>query len=331
MPRKSTCLWYLWYLGCFAAFGLMGSAPAAVYAQPYPNRPIRLIVPYAPGGPTDTTGRIVAQKLSQRLGQNVVVDNRPGATGTVGAEITARAPPDGYTILLCSTTTRARSPFLAKLPYDPQRDIAPISLVARIPYLFMVRPDSGLTTVKDLIAAAKAKPGTLNYGSSGTGAGAHLSVVQFALMAGINVVHVPYKGSAPAAADLMGGHLHFVSEGANAAVALVRGGRLTAIGIAATKRQAALPDVPTIAEAGVPGYSYDAGHGICTSSATPPAIVALLGREIAAIPHLPDVRERLLLMATEPVGSTPDEFAAIMEKELPRLEALYKLVAQGAR
>jgi tripartite-type tricarboxylate transporter receptor subunit TctC len=305
----------------------MACVPVIVHAQNYPYRPIRLIVPYAPGGPTDTTGRIVAQKLSQRLGQNVVVDNRPGATAVVGTELTVRAPPDGYTILLCSTTTRARSPFLGKLPYDPQRDIAPISLVARIPYLFMARPDSGMTSVKDLIAAAKAKPGTLNYGSSGTGAGAHLSVVQFALMAGIEVVHVPYKGSAPATADLMGGHLQFVSEGANAAVALVRGGRLAALGIASAKRQAALPDVPTIAESGVPGYTYDAGHGICTSSATPPSIVALLGREIGAIPHLPDVRERLLGMATEPVGSTPDEFAAIMDKELPRLEALYKLVA----
>jgi tripartite-type tricarboxylate transporter receptor subunit TctC len=325
MPRRSTSLW------CFAALGLMACVPAFVHAQNYPIRPIRLIVPYAPGGPTDTTGRIVAQKLSQRLGQNVVVDNRPGATAVVGTELTVRAPPDGYTILLCSTTTRARSPFLGKLPYDPQRDIAPISLVARIPYLFMVRPDSGMTTVKDLIAAAKAKPGTLNYGSSGTGAGAHLSVVQFAVMAGIEVVHVPYKGSAPAAADLMGGHLQFVSEGANAAVALVRGGRLAAIGIASAKRQAALPDVPTIAESGVPGYTYDAGHGICTSSATPPAIVALLGREIGAIPHLPDVRDRLLSMATEPVGSTPDEFAAIMDKESPRLEALFKLVAPAPR
>jgi tripartite-type tricarboxylate transporter receptor subunit TctC len=325
MPRRSTSLWR------FAALGLMQCLPAIGHAQNYPNRPIRLIVPYAPGGPTDTTGRIVAQKLSQRLGQNVVVDNRPGATAVVGTELTVRAPPDGYTILLCSTTTRARSPFLGKLPYDPQRDIAPISLVARIPYLFMVRPDSGMTTVKDLIAAAKAKPGTLNYGSSGTGAGAHLSVVQFALMAGIEVVHVPYKGSAPAAADLMGGHLQFVSEGANAAVALVRGGRLAAIGIASAKRQAVLPDVPTIAESGVPGYSYDAGHGICTSSATPPAIVALLGREIGAIPHLPDVRDRLVNMATEPVGSTPDEFAAIMDKESPRLEALYKMAAPAPR
>ena len=306
--------------------------PPAVWSQGFPSRPIRLIVPYAPGGPTDTTGRMVAAKLTERLGQNVVVDNRPGAASVVGTEIMVRSPPDGYTILLCSDTTLARSLFVeGKLPYDPRRDIAPLSLVTRIPYLFMTRQDSGIATVKDLIAAAKAKPGTLNYGSSGTGAGAHLSVVQLAQMTGINVVHVPYKGSAPAAADLMGGHLQFVSEGANAAINLVRGGRLKAIGIGSTKRQAALPDVPTIAESGVPGYRYDAGHGICTHGAAPPAVIALLSKEIAAIPHMPEVRERLIGMASEPVGSTPQEFAALMEDEVPRIEALLRLVSPQSR
>jgi tripartite-type tricarboxylate transporter receptor subunit TctC len=307
-------------------------AASSAWAQGFPTRALRLVVPYAPGGPTDTTGRMVAAKLSERLGQNVVVDNRPGAAAVVGTEIVVRAPPDGYTLLLCSNSTLARSPFVeGKLPYDARRDIAPLSLITNIPYLFMTRPDAGINTVKDLIAAAKAKPGTLNYGSSGTGAGAHLSVVQFAQMAGISVVHVPYKGSAPAAVDLMGGHLQFVSEGANAAIALVRGGRLKAIGIASSKRQAALPEVPTIAESGVPGYSYDAGHGICTHGAAPPAVIALLGRELAAIPRLPDVRDRLIGMASEPVGSTPQEFAAIMEAEVPRIEALLRSVGPKPR
>jgi tripartite-type tricarboxylate transporter receptor subunit TctC len=306
--------------------------PPAVWSQGFPTRAIRLVVPYAPGGPTDTTGRMVAAKLSERLGQNVVVDNRPGAASVVGTEIVVRSPPDGYTLLLCSNSTRARSPFVeGKLSYDARRDIAPLSLVTRIPYLFMTRPDAGIASVKDLIAAAKAKPGTLNYGSSGTGAGAHLSVVQFAHMTGISVVHVPYKGSAPAAADLMGGHLQFVSEGANAAINLVRGGRLRAIGIGSVKRQPALPDVPTIAESGVPGYSYDAGHGICTHGATPPAVIAVLGREIAAIPRMPDVRERIIGMASEPVGSTPQEFAAIMDEEVPRIEALLRSVGPQSR
>lgn len=318
------------YLGAMLAVILL--SPLMAQPQSFPTRPIRLIVPYAPGGPTDTTGRIVAAKLTERLGQNVIVDNRPGAASVVGTEIVVRSPPDGYTILLCSTSTLARSPFMeGKLPYDARRDIAALSLVTRIPYLFMTRPDSGIATIKDLIAAARAKPGTLNYGSSGTGAGAHLSVVRLAQMAGINVVHVPYKGSAPAAADLMGGHLQFVSEGANAAVSLVRGGRLQAIGIGSSKRQPALPDVPTIAESGVPGYTYDSGHGICTHGAAPPAIIALLGREIAAIPHLPDVRERLLNMASEPIGSTPREFAAIMENEAPRIEALIRSTGSQSR
>lgn len=307
---------------CAAALSI---ACASVEAQSYPTRPIRMIVPYAPGGPTDTVGRLVAQKLGERVGVTVVVDNRPGGTGTLGGQMVAKATPDGYTLLLCSTSTVVTSPLLlANPPYDGQRDFAPITLVAVIPYLLLVSPASGIASVKDLVAAAKAKPGALNYGSAGKASASHLAGALLGKLAGIDITHVPYRGSAPAAVDLIGGRLHFVFEATAGAMPHVKSGRLRALGVSTPARIASLPDLATIAEAGVPGYEISVWHGICATGGTPRAVIDRLNREIVSAMNAPDARERLAGMGAELVGSSSKEFGALIQAEVPRLDKLMR-------
>src|ERR1043166_1614309 len=306
------------WAGVICAAGLVMSS-ATLCAQSYPTRPIRMIVPYAPGGPTDIVGRIIAQKLGERLGVTVVVDNRPGGTGVVGGEMVAKAAPDGYTLLLCSTSTVVTRPILmAKPPYDALRDLAPITIVVSIPYLLLVHPSSGIGSVKELVALAKAKPGTLNYGSAGTGSTSHLAGAMLGKTAGIDVVHVPYKGSAMAATDLIGGQLQFIFEAIAAGMQYVKSGRLRALGISTLKRVPTLPELPTISEAGVPGYEVSTWHGICAPGATPSALINRLNREIIAVINAPDARDRLTGIGAELVGSSPQELRTLIETDIPR-------------
>ncbi|HWI13658.1 MAG TPA: tripartite tricarboxylate transporter substrate binding protein, partial [Burkholderiales bacterium] len=294
-------------------------------AQTYPNKPLRMVVPFAPGGPTDIVGRAVSQRMTETFGQTVVVDNRAGAGGVVGADLVAKAPPDGYTILLCSTGAMAINPgLMPNMPYDPVRDFAPLSLVVTIPYLLLVNTPSPLQSVKDLIAAARAKPGSINYGSAGVGSTSHLAGELFKSMAKIDMTHVPYKGSAPAATDLIGGQLQTLFDAVAVALPLVRGGKLRALGISTAKRSALVPDVPTISESGVPGYEVATWHGICAPARTPPAVVGALNRAIVAAVNQPDTRQRLVGIGADVVGSTPEEFGRFIKSELAKWSRIIK-------
>lgn len=313
---------------CAPALGisaLLLSLPVSAPAQTYPARPIRLIVPYPPGGAIDIVGRIVAQKLGERIGQSVVVDNRGGAGGMVGAGIAAKAAPDGYTLCVCSSSTMLTSPVMvAKPPYNVRHDFAPITIVLSVPYLLLVRPGAGINSVKDLVALAKQKPGTLNYGSAGPGSTSHLAAAMFVSMAGIDVVHVPYKGSAQADTDLIGGRLNFVFEAIAGGMQYIKSGQLRALGISTLKRSGSLPDLPTISEAGVPGFEMSVWHAIFAPGATPMPVVAKLNREIVAAINVPETRDRLTGIGAEVVGSTPEELRALVDREMPRWEKLIR-------
>jgi tripartite-type tricarboxylate transporter receptor subunit TctC len=316
-------------------FALLLISHASAFAQAYPTRPIRLVVPFPPGGTIDMVGRIVAQTLGERVGQSVVVDNRAGAGGIIGVDTVAKAAPDGHTLCLCSSGTLITSPMLlAKPPYDARRDFAPITTIASVPYLLLVRPGAGIASVKDLITLAKQKPGTLDYGSAGNGSTSHLAAAMFAWVAGIDVVHVPYKGSAPAATDLMGGQLSFVFEAIGAATQYAKSERLRALGISTLKRSPSLPEIPSISEAGAPGYQMTTWHSVCAPAATPPSIIAKLNREIVSGMNETDARNRLTALGTELYTGTPEELRALITTEVPRwkkLLAQMRIVADSTR
>ncbi len=325
-------------LTLFAVFALhlaqpvLAQAPAGKTAVPAITQPLRLIVPNAPGGPTDTVARLVAQKLAERLGVAVVVDNRPGASGTVGGEIVARSAPDGRTLLLTSSSAFTSTPILLpNTAYDGRRDFAQVTAVVSVPYLLLVNPTLGPATLRDLIALAKTKPGTLNFGSSGHGSTSHLVAALFISATGINVVHVPYKGSAPAAIDIIGGQLQFQFEAVAGGMQYLKSGRLRALGISSTRRLATLPDLPTIAEAGVPGYEATVIHGICVTARTPPRLVMQLNRELVAAINAPDVRDRLAALGAEVLTSTPEEYQTATRAEVRRWEKVVREVAATAR
>lgn len=298
---------------------------APVHAQSYPTRPVRMIVAFAPGGPADTVGRLVAQKLGDRLGVQVVVDNRPGGTGVLGGQIVVKASPDGYTLLHCSNSTVVTSPLLmAKPPYDGRRDFSAITLVAVIPYLMLVNPSSGFDSVKDVIAAAKAKPGAFNYGSAGTGSTSHLAGGLFVKLAGLDIIHIPYKGSALAGIDLIADRLQFMFEATAGSMSYVKSGKLRALGISTAKRTPSMPDIPTMAEAGVPGYEISTWHGICGPAGLPPPILERLHRDIASGINAPDTRERFATIGAEVIAGSPKEFSALINAEVPRLDKLMR-------
>jgi tripartite-type tricarboxylate transporter receptor subunit TctC len=309
----------------FAVFvpAILASAAAGAQTQPsFPTRPMRIIVPFPTGGTIDIVGRITAQVLSDRLGYNVVVDNRAGAGGILGAELAVKAPPDGHTLCLCSAGAMITSPLLqAKPPYDARRDFTPVSLLAHVPYVLLARPGA-YASLKDMIAAAKQKPGALNYGSAGTGSSSHLAAALFTQSASVNVTHVPYKGSAPAATELMGGQLHFVFEAIGQGTQYHRSGRLRALGVSMLKRSGVLPDVPTIAESGVPGYEMSTWHTLSGPRGLPAPIVTRLSSELSSAMVSPDVRERFVTLGTEPVGSTPEQLREQIAREYPRWEKL---------
>lgn len=292
---------------------LFSSASTAV-AQNYPNKPIRIVVPAPPGGTTDALARIVGQKLTESWGQSVVVDNRAGASGIIAAELTAKAAPDGYTLLLATSTTLATNAVMhSKLPYNPKKDFAPVSVLVTGPNLLVVHPSVPAKSVKELIALAKSKPGQLTYATTGNGTSQHLSAELFKSMAGVNLMHVPYKGSGPAHTDLLSGRVSVMFENMPTALPHVQSGALRALAVTNPKRWPSLPDIPTIAET-VPGYEIVAFYGIVAPAGTPKEIVRQLSVKLKEIITAPDIRDRLYGSGFQPSPTTPEEFTALIEE-----------------
>jgi tripartite-type tricarboxylate transporter receptor subunit TctC len=294
--------------------------PLIAHAQAWPTRqPIRFVIPYPPGGASDVTARILGVKLSESLGQSVIIENRPGANGIIALESVAKAGPDGYTILMANLGPNAINPVVYdKLPYDAIKDFAPITLTSVVPQIVVVAPVLPVKTVQELIAYAKANPGKLAFASAGNGASNHLSGELFNAMAGIKMVHVPYKGDTPGLTDVMSGAVGVAFPTAVAAMPNVKAGRLRAIAVTSAKRIPSLPDVPTVAEAGLAGYEAVSWGGVMAPAGTPPEIINRFNLEINRILKLPDVVEKLSSLGAEIVGSTPDEFAAYLKAEIAK-------------
>ena len=315
--KKATVAFLILTVAVFFA----GSPDAG--AQGYPNRPVRMIVPFPPGGGTDILARIVAQKLGERLGQQVIVDNRPGAGTNIGMELAARAVPDGYTLLMASIGVAANPSLYPKMPFDPVRDLAPVTLVAIAPTVLAVHPSVPARTVKQFISLVQSKPGQLNYGSYGSGSGAHLAAELFKLTTGLDIVHVPYKGGGPAITALMSGEVQMVFSSMLPVMPHLKSGRLVAIAIASAKRTAALPDLPTFRESGI-DYETGTWFGVLVPTGTPKEIVAKLHGEIARIVKLPDVQERIAGEGADPIGNTPAEFQAFIKSEAAKAAKVVK-------
>jgi tripartite-type tricarboxylate transporter receptor subunit TctC len=293
-------------------------------AQEYPTRPIRYIVPQAPGGSSDTLARMIAQRVGDGLGQTLVVDNRPGATGIIGAEVVAKANPDGYTLLQAATSHATNPAMNAKLPYDSLRDFAPISLLSQQPNIWIVHPSLPVKNMKELIAHVKARPGQLNFGSSGTGGSQHLAGELLKGMTGIDMVHVAYKGSPPALVDLLAGRVPIMSSTMPPVLPHVRSGKVRALAVTSAKRSPALPDVPTVAESAVPGYEAIAWQGLLARSGTPRPVIARLHREFARVLKQSEIVAKLSEQGYETVASTPEWFAAYIKTEIVKWSKVIK-------
>lgn len=290
-----------------------------------PDKPLRLVVPFAAGGSTDVSARLVADALGARLGQLVIVDNRAGAAGNIGAEVVARAEPDGYTLLMATSSTNATNAALyRKLSFNPVSDFTPISQIAFIPNLLVVNPEVPVKSVAELVAYAKAKPGQLNYGSGGAGSSLHLAAAVFAQRAGLDMVHVPYRGGAPVAADLVSGKIQLSFSPLVEVLQQVRAGKLRALGVTTARRSALLPDVPAIAEV-ISGYEVALWNGIVGPAGLPAPVVARLASEIVAIVASPEMRSRLAEQGSDPVGSSPQDFAAFVAAEQPKWAELVRI------
>ncbi|MEP7182332.1 MAG: tripartite tricarboxylate transporter substrate binding protein [Betaproteobacteria bacterium] len=298
-------------LALVAAFAVTAvAAPAHAQAPAYPTKPIRLVVPFPPGGATDLLARDVGQKLTEAWGQQVIVDNRPGAGGNIGTELVAKAAPDGYTLEMGTVGTHAINASLySKLPYDHVKDFVPVILVAGVPNVLVVNPSVPANTVAELIAYAKANPGKLNFASSGSGTSIHLSGELFKVMAGVQMTHIPYKGSAPAVQDLIGGQVQLMFDNLPPSLPQIKAGKLRALAVTSATRAPALPDVPTIAEAGLPGFEASSWFGVLAPAGTPPAIIAKLNAEIAKWLATPEAKEKLSRQGANAAGGTPEDFA----------------------
>ena len=286
------------------------------FAQPYPNKPIRLVIPFAPGGGTDILARMIAQKLSEALGVPVIADNRPAVDGLVASETVARAVPDGYTLLIVSSSHAINPAIGRKLPYDTLRDFAPITQTASQQLFLVVHPSLPVKSVKELIDYAKARPGGLNYGSSSSAV--VLPMELFKSITGTDIVHIPYKGSAPMLNDLIGGQINLAVAAAVSTLPHIKSGRLRALGIGDVKRSAILPDLPTIAEAGVPGYQAVIWSGMLAPAHTPRALIDRINREVVRIVQAPDFRERLVQLGSDSVGSTPEQWGQFIKDEIEK-------------
>ena len=313
-----------------AAVLSLATVSTVAQGQTYPTKPIRFIVPFAPGGSTDLLARFLAQQLAGPLGQTVVVDNRAGAGGVVGAETAARAPADGYTIVLGSAGPLTINPNIRdKTPYDTLRDFTPITLATVSPFTLVVHPSSPAKNVKELIALAKAKPGELNFGSAGNGSVGHFSTEQFMTLTGVKLVHVPYKGAGPAVTDLLGGRLNLMFENLPTIIPHVRSGKLRMLGVGTKQRSALAPEFPTIADEGVPGYDSATVFGVLAPAKTPPAIIARLNAEMVKILKSAEGKTSLAARGLEAMGSTPEEYGAQIKDEFTRYGRIAK--AAGIR
>ena len=306
-------------LSAIVSTAIMGTgllAGASVFAQAYPTKPVTIVVPFAAGGTTDILARIIGQALTAELGQSVIVDNRAGAGGNIGGQAAAKATPDGYTLFMGTVGTHAINASLyKKMPFDPIKDFAPLSRVANVPNLLVANPNQPFKSVKDLIAYAKANPGKVNFGSSGNGSSIHLSGELFKSLAKVDMVHVPYKGSAPAVTDLLGNQIAIMFDNLPSVIPHVRSGKLRAIAITTAKRSPELPDVPTIAEAGVPGYEAMSWFGLLAPAATPAPVLAKLSGALAKVLANPEVKKKIVDQGGEPVNETPAQFAAFIQSE----------------
>jgi tripartite-type tricarboxylate transporter receptor subunit TctC len=304
--------------GALLAAMPLGAVHAADPA--YPNKPIRFVVPYTPGGSTDILGRLIGERLGKRLGQPVVVENRAGAAGMLGSDAVAKSAADGYTILIGSVANTIHPYTFKKMPFNLDKDLVPVAQFASVPNFLVVNSASPIMNVQQLIAAAKAKPGTLSFASTGAGATPHLSGEAFKSMAGIDLVHVPYKGSGPALADVLGGQVTMTFD--NSALPLVKAGQLRALAVTTPKRSSAAPDIPTMAESGLPGYDITSWYGAWAPAGTPPEILKLLHSEINAILAMPDVKERMLTLGADPVIITQPQFADYVRDEQAKWKKL---------
>ncbi len=293
--------------------------PLAALAQaPYPSRPVHIVVPFPAGGPTDVLTRLLAQKLSERWSQPVVVDNKPGAGGAIGSDFTAKSAPDGYTLVMATSSTHSIGPALQKLSYDPIRDFAPISQVSNATNVLLVSPKLGVSSVKELVALAKAKPGQLNFASSGIGTIPHLTGEMFKLAAGVDMVHVPYKGTGLSIPDLASGQVAVLFDSVVTAFTYVKSSGVRALAISSTKRSPLAPELPTMAESGLPGFESETWFGLFAPAGTPKDIIARISADTAAALRSPEVRDRFAAAGAEPVGSTPEQFAERVKADAAR-------------
>jgi tripartite-type tricarboxylate transporter receptor subunit TctC len=304
--------------GVLAALGalLMLLATPGVQAQDFPTRPIRVVVAFPPGGPTDFVGRLISEKMTASLGQRVYIENRPGASGTVGADNVAKADPDGYSLFLTTSGAIAITPhILPSVPYDPLRDFAPIALVTKVTEVLVVSPKLGIKSVKELVALAKEKPGAISFASTGIGSPPHLAQELLNVSAGVQFLHVPYRGAAPALTDLLAGQVQVLAADMPVLIAQIQAGALVPIGVAADKRDAVLPDVATLAEQGYPNTDASNWYALLAPAKTPPAVVAKLNKAVDDALNDPDVHDKLVKTGATPIGGTPDALAAFMKSE----------------
>ena len=312
----------MFFLRLFAfVFALFCSS---AWGQGYPQKPVRIIVPFPPGGSTDIVARTIAQKLSEVWGQPVVVENRAGGGTVIGTDAVAKAAPDGYTLLMTPAPFTINASLLSKLPYDTLADFAPVTLVNTTPLVLVVNPGVPAKSVSELIALAKARPRQLNFGSSGSGGSNHLAGELFNAMVGVKMVHVPYKGNAPALADLVGGHVDAVFNGITSAVALVRSGKLRALAVTSRLRSQALPEVPTMDESGLKDFEAVAWNGLGAPAKTPREVIGRINAEVIKIVHLPELKERFKSEGSDPVGSSPEEYAAFLRAEVAKWAKVIK-------
>ena len=308
-----------------AALVLASTPPASAQTDAYPSKPIRIVVPFPAGGTTDILARAVAQKITEAWGQSVVVDNRPGAGGNIGAELVAKSAPDGYTLLMGTVGTHAINTSLyAKMPFDHVKDFTPVVLVAGVPNVLVVHPSVPAKSVAELVAYAKANPGKLNFASSGSGTSIHLSGELFKTSAGVQMTHVPYKGSAPALTDLMGGQVQLMFDNLPSALPHIKAGKLRALAVTSTVRAPTLPDVPTIAESGFPGFEASSWFGLLAPAGTKPEVVAKLNAEVRKWLETPEAREKLASQGANAAGGTPEDFARHIAAETAKWARVVK-------
>jgi tripartite-type tricarboxylate transporter receptor subunit TctC len=323
--RDGRALW-----ACAALVGVVALAPDVASAQAFPNKPVKLVIPFPPGGSLDNIGRLLAQKISDSWGQPIVVENRPGAGGNVGADAVAKSAPDGYTVVMGALSTHAVNPSLyPRMPYDAVKDFAPISNVAITPNVLTTNAALPVTSLKELIAYAKANPGKVNFGSGSNGSAGHLAGELFKVETGTDVAHIPFKGGAPATQALVAGDTQFMFDNLANAMAQLKGGKIRAIAVTTAQRSKLAPDLPTMAEAGMPGFDISTWFGLLAPAGTPPDVIAKWNTEVVKALNAPDVREKMLAQGAEPAPTTPAEFASFIAREREKYARIIK--ASGAK